>query len=144
MITALHTDVNGCTITSVSSVCFCGRSISPPRRRYCSYPCQALGARLAQYGIDGAVFHELLWRQAGACAICAKPLLFFEVRPPSVDHDHLTGRVRGILCQSCNLRVGWFEQAMANEGTVAAQQLDGFAVKIARYLGIDSGVVGSR
>jgi hypothetical protein len=121
----------------VPNVRFCGRPVSPTRRKYCCYPCQALGARLTIYGIDGALFRDLLKRQSDVCAICAKPLIFsFEMRAPSIDHDHRTGRVRGILCQSCNLRVGWFEQAKKNDSMVGAQQLDGFAIKIAQYLGL--------
>ncbi len=111
--------------------------MSPTRRRYCSYPCQALGARLSPYKIDGWTLQQLLRSQGGACAICGKKLLFWpEVRPPSIDHDHATGQVRGVLCQSCNLRVGWFEQAMKNGSQVLTQQVDGFAAKIARYLKI--------
>jgi hypothetical protein len=147
MIIALHAYTNRCTITQgMSSICFCGCPVSATRRKYCSYPCQALGARLTVYGIDGALFRELLQRQPGVCAICAKPLIIsFEVRAPSIDHDHRTGRVRGILCQSCNLRVGWYEQAMKNDSMVAAQQLDGFAIKIARHLGLAAqGAFGPR
>lgn len=119
----------------MTAYCFCGRQVSPTRRRYCSYPCQALGARLAHYGIDGSILEQLLRSQGGACAICGKELLFWpEVRPPSIDHDHATDQVRGVLCQSCNLRVGWFEQAMKSGSQVFAQQVDGFAMKIARYL----------
>jgi hypothetical protein len=81
----------------------------------------------------------LLRSQGGAWAICGKRLLFWpEVRPPTIDHDHATGKVRGILCHSCNLRVGWFEQAMKRGSQVLSQQLDGFAPKIARYLNIDT------
>ena len=58
-----------------------------------------------------------------------------EYRAPSIDHDHVTGLARGVLCQSCNLRVGWFEQAVRHgSGVVVAQQRDGFAAKIAAYL----------
>lgn len=118
--------------------CFCGRPLSATRSRYCSYSCQALGARLSQYGIDGWELQRLLDSQGGACAICGKRLLFWpEVRPPSIDHDHATGQVRGVLCQSCNLRVGWFERAMKNGSQVLAQRVDGFALKIARYLKLD-------
>jgi hypothetical protein len=83
------------------------------------------------------MFHELLRGQGGACPICGKELLLWpEVRPPAVDHDHATGQVRGVLCHSCNLRVGWFERAMKSgtQTQVLTQQIDGFALKIARYL----------
>ena len=92
---------------------------------------------MSHYGLDGWTFQRLVIGQDGACAICGKPLLFHpEVRAPAIDHDHVTGKVRGILCQSCSLRVGWFEQAMKNGSLVFSQHLDGFAVKIARYLNV--------
>jgi hypothetical protein len=128
----MRTDVR---LRSLLGICFCGRPVSSTRRKYCSYSCQAFGARLTIYKLDGTLFRELLKRQSGVCAICAKPLVFSsEVRAPSIDHDHRTGRVRGILCRSCNLRVGWYELAMKRGSVVAAQQLDGFATKIAHYL----------
>lgn len=48
----------------------------------------------------------LLKSQNNKCAICRK-----EIQWPSkythVDHDHETGKVRGILCRSCNLALGY-------------------------------------
>lgn len=38
--------------------------------------------------------------QFGICPICLKP------RPEHVDHDHGTGRVRGVLCFNCNSAIG--------------------------------------
>jgi hypothetical protein len=76
--------------------------------------------------------------QGGACPICGKRLvLHAESRAPSIDHDHATGEVRGVLCQSCNLRLGWFEHARKYGWSVLAQDLDGFATKIANYLKVD-------
>lgn len=43
-------------------------------------------------------WQELFDSQGGRCAICR----CVPVRPV-VDHDHATGRVRGILCHGCNI-----------------------------------------
>nr|WP_240942772.1 endonuclease VII domain-containing protein [Planosporangium thailandense] len=41
--------------------------------------------------------------QGGVCAICGSP------DPKHVDHDHVFGNVRGILCSNCNGGLGQFE-----------------------------------
>jgi hypothetical protein len=49
-----------------------------------------------------AEHRSLLEGQGGRCAICRE-------RPPTdTDHDHLTGVVRGLLCNACNLGLGQF------------------------------------
>ena|SRR3989440_13042218 len=55
------------------------------------------------YGITLDDFNRLLKAQRYRCAICRKkvPNLF-------VDHSHLTGRIRGLLCSSCNFGLGHF------------------------------------
>lgn len=56
-----------------------------------------------RYGISAAAADALLEEQEGVCAICRE-------RPPAhVDHDHLTGKVRGILCFGCNGGLGQFQ-----------------------------------
>ena len=55
--------------------------------------------RAAALGVDDAEYARLLEAQGGGCAICgSKP----KTRRLHVDHDHATGRVRGLLCHRCN------------------------------------------
>jgi hypothetical protein len=46
-----------------------------------------------------ADYEALLAAQGGVCALCGKPP---KTRRLSVDHDHKTGTVRGLLCFRCN------------------------------------------
>ena len=56
----------------------------------------------ARYGLDKATFERLDSTQGGLCAICRR-------NPAAhVDHDHTTGRVRGLLCFRCNGGLGQF------------------------------------
>jgi len=53
----------------------------------------------------------LLKHQDGVCAICLKPETSLDrtkkkIKKLSVDHDHFTKRVRGLLCSRCNLAIG--------------------------------------
>lgn len=61
------------------------------------------------YGITLEQFQELLNKQGHACAICRKPETNKRRKNLSVDHDHATGKVRALLCASCNLAVGLVE-----------------------------------
>lgn len=45
----------------------------------------------------------------GRCAICRRDAPG-GLKGWHVDHDHITGIVRGILCCGCNLRLGWYEK----------------------------------
>ena len=57
------------------------------------------------YGITLEQYNEMLESQKGRCAVC-HVLPSTQVRAFAVDHDHSTGRVRGILCQNCNWILG--------------------------------------
>ena len=48
-------------------------------------------------------YDEILEYQGGVCAICDRPP---KTRRLSVDHDHKTGLVRGLLCYGCNRTLG--------------------------------------
>ncbi|MFD5836918.1 endonuclease VII domain-containing protein [Streptomyces collinus] len=56
-----------------------------------------------QYGITEAERDGLIASQAGVCCICLSAV------PEHVDHCHKTGRVRGVLCFSCNAALGQFK-----------------------------------
>ena len=61
---------------------------------------------------DVAAF-ELLKLQNGLCSICYSSIEFFNptVRNRAcLDHDHVTGKPRGILCSFCNSGLGYFKE----------------------------------
>lgn len=61
--------------------------------------------RLFNYGCGESEFRVLLTTQEGKCAICRLPETNTHkgrLRTLAVDHDHLTGRIRGLLCGACN------------------------------------------
>jgi len=61
-----------------------------------------------RYGITLDDLHKMERAQGGRCAICdEKPKKGRLV----VDHDHVTGRVRGLLCRSCNYCLGGFRDS---------------------------------
>lgn len=55
-----------------------------------------------RYGIGAVEVAALIERQGGLCAICGRE------DPEHVDHDHATGRIRGVLCFNCNGGLGQF------------------------------------
>lgn len=59
-----------------------------------------------KYGISRVQYDALLLAQGGACALCARPP--GASRRLAVDHDHETGRIRGLLCTQCNTAIGRF------------------------------------
>jgi len=67
-----------------------------------------LKSRLGRYGISIDEFESLWNRQNGVCAICGISLKEIKYR---IDHDHNTGKVRGLLCISCNTGVGLFKDS---------------------------------
>ena len=69
---------------------------------------------LKKYGLTVSQYKEACARQGYRCAICAA-----RVRVLFVDHEHKSGKVRGLLCRVCNLRLGlldkldWMRRAKA-------------------------------
>lgn len=67
--------------------------------------------RPARYGLATWEHKALVDRQGDLCAICHEPETALsnqgDLRPLSIDHDHETGTVRGLLCNRCNRALGY-------------------------------------
>lgn len=60
-----------------------------------------------RFGITLAQYDEMVAKQGGLCAICGKPPSARSIHSSlCVDHDHESGRVRGLLCGDCNIGIG--------------------------------------
>ena len=79
---------------------------SEHRYRNKKYATDGKNRRLVQrYGITIEDYNRILAEQKGLCAICGNvPTTRFHV-----DHDHATGKVRGLLCVACNMALGLFK-----------------------------------
>ena len=58
-----------------------------------------------RFGITGEQYDLMLLQQNEVCAICKNPELGRNT-VLSVDHNHNTGKIRGLLCNGCNLALG--------------------------------------
>lgn len=91
--------------------CFCGIEFKPKavNQIYCSLRCQRRIAKYySDYGIYGPDKQRMIREQEGKCKICN--IEFKDRNFVDIDHDHITGRVRGILCRKCNIGLGWYEK----------------------------------
>jgi len=74
-----------------------------------------------KYGVTPAHYDELLKQQGGLCAICKQP----GKKRLAVDHDHVSGQVRGLLCSGCNIGLGHFRDS-TSQLRAAAEYLETF------------------
>lgn len=61
------------------------------------------------FGISIEQYEWLVEFQCGRCAICLKPPKEGKVLVP--DHDHKSGRLRGLLCPNCNVGIGMLQDS---------------------------------
>ena len=90
-------------------------------------------SRLRRYGLEQTQY-DALWKAAGgSCEICAVGLLDIDdyesgnSRPSNavcIDHCHISGRVRGLLCLTCNLLLGY-----AKDSTVTLANATAYLTK---------------
>jgi|SRR5579859_491325 len=59
-----------------------------------------------KYKIRTVDFEVMLQAQEGRCAVCRTDEYVGPGRRPHVDHDHKTGKVRGLVCVRCNVLLG--------------------------------------
>lgn len=64
---------------------------------------------LKDFGITLEQYNQQLAEQNGVCIICGKTPEQNKKRL-AVDHNHVTGKNRGLLCASCNICIGFIEK----------------------------------
>lgn len=71
-------------------------------RKYCKGD-KRRNKTLSKYGLSTLDYNKMFDEQGGKCKICNKELKLV------VDHCHNTGKIRGLLCNGCNVGLGCFK-----------------------------------
>lgn len=82
-----------------------------PMARYAWHRYQRDRMLKQRYGVSHADYEAMLRAQGGCCAICGVDQQQRRKRYFDVDHNHHTGKVRGLLCGRCNKRLVALEDA---------------------------------
>jgi hypothetical protein len=94
------------------------RNIDYNRRYHKEYNLAHPGKKRSQhlknlYGLSDDQVKAMVIAQNGVCAICGRPetvIIKGKLMPLHVDHDHVTGKVRELLCSKCNTGLGNAEE----------------------------------
>jgi len=70
-------------------------------------PIKVIQQTIKKYNLSYKTWSEMLENQNGKCRICGK--VFSVLTQSCIDHDHKTGKVRGLLCFKCNFGLGNFK-----------------------------------
>ena len=66
-----------------------------------------------RYGLTLDQYQDLLNAQNSKCAICECTIDSKRVKTSfAVDHNHITGKIRGLLCNQCNRALGMFDDSV--------------------------------
>lgn len=100
----------------------CAVTFTPkaPSEHYCSDKCKDDGIADAflhrLYHISLEDYKDLFIAQDGKCCICKTDgtvrASAHHTMPLVIDHDHTTGKVRGLLCHTCNSALGQFKDSV--------------------------------
>jgi hypothetical protein len=99
----------GCNIEKPGCVFGQSRGSKDGLGVYCKV-CSAIHNRKRRYGVTEEWYQAILLAQNYSCAIC-------KTKTPGgkgtwhTDHNHLTGEVRGLLCNNCNSAIGCFKDS---------------------------------
>lgn len=99
------------------------RGMAPSKRR-------AYALRYT-YGLTEQQWSDMFYKQGEKCAVCR---LTLDVSETATDHDHATGKVRGILCRKCNLGLGYFDDDQ-EKLRFAAEYLAISSLELAEFYG---------
>lgn len=77
-----------------------------------------LRTRLKRYSLSVEAYSAMYESHAGRCGICEKQFVDMYSRTVQIDHDHVTGKLRGLLCSDCNTSLGKFGDTL--EGLMRA------------------------
>lgn len=61
----------------------------------------------SKYGLEWDDYQKMLLSQTGLCKICKSPQNNSRADVLHIDHDHKTGKIRGLLCHKCNSALGY-------------------------------------
>ena len=74
----------------------------------------------SKYGLALEEFNKLKEAQTNCCASCGDAFERMENKCIQVDHCHVTGVVRGILCRNCNLALGYLQDNLTRIHNLAS------------------------
>ncbi len=98
------------------AICHTKYVATGPAQKYCKIciPNATTYHRYMSWGINQSQWDQLLQAQGNACAICKRPFDFTISKKRGlgifIDHNHVTGHMRGILCNGCNHGLAWIEK----------------------------------
>jgi hypothetical protein len=109
---------NTCVINGCSNQCM-------GRRKYCRtcIPDGTAHITYLRHGLTHPQIDAMLASQGGVCAGCLQLMCRggrAKAKSQCVDHDHITGDIRGILCRGCNTTLGSAKDSAATLRRLAA------------------------
>ena len=87
---------------------YCKNNFSMNQSRYCR-SCFNIRNRAAKFNISIEDYYKMLNDQNSKCGLCGIETCTTG-KNFAIDHDHVTCRVRGLLCLACNTHLGWYER----------------------------------